>query len=51
MKDLEKLRDHLEEVRRKIRWVEKKMLRFEEILRKRGKSEEEIREIMRRYGR
>ena len=51
MDDIERLKDSLNKIRRKLRWVEKKMKRMEEILRKKGVPEDKIREIMKRYDR
>ena len=51
MDNIERLKDSLNEIIRKLQWVEKKMKRMEEILRKKGVPEDKIREIMKRYDR
>ena len=44
------MKQHLDETRKKLLWLDKKMAKFEEILRRRGVEEDEIRKIMKRYG-
>ena len=49
-KEIEKMKQHLDETRRKRQWLEKKVAKFEEILQRKGVSEEDIKKIIKRYG-
>ena len=46
MDDVERMKNSLGEIRRQLRWVEKKMKKMEELLRRKGVPEDKIREIM-----